>query len=56
MGMAAVNEGSEAEVIQLLNYLDEIAVKYAGEGKEADTRRIVEYGQRRQNQGLSQNR
>jgi hypothetical protein len=43
LGLTLVNEKNETEIEEVLNYLSELALKYAKEGQENDTKRLIEY-------------
>lgn len=41
--MAAVDEKDEAGVMEILYYLSGLAARYAKEGSESDTKRLIEH-------------
>jgi hypothetical protein len=42
LGLILVDEKNETEIKEVLNYLFELALKYAKEGQEIDTKRLIE--------------
>jgi hypothetical protein len=43
LGLTLVDEKNEPEIKEVLYYLSELALKYAKEKLESDTKRVIEY-------------